>query len=126
MERNLSQWQGSEKNKPKKGVMKKRKSFMGRRKFDLKEQREKREKVNWEGSGKNEKTNVKRWKTKGIKGKEKLVMSVFGNVLKENPERKGESDNERKGMEGRITWAKKKKKNHKRERVNDLKGKLYM
>ena len=106
--------------------MNKRKSVMGRRKCDLKEQREKREKVNWEGAGKNEKTNVKRWKTKGIKEKEKLVMSVFGNVLKENPERKGESDNERKGMEGRIRWAKKKKKNDKRERVNDFKGKLYM
>jgi len=99
---------------------------MGRRKCDLKEQREKREKVNWEGAGKNEKTNVKRWKTKGIKGKEKLVMSVFGNVLKENPERKEESDNERKGKKGRIRWAKKKKKNDKRKRVNNFKGKLYM
>ena len=89
---------------------------MGRRKCDLKEQREKRDKVNWEGSGNKEKTNVKRWKTKGIKGKEKLVMSVFGNVLKENPERK----EERMGMEERIRWAKKKKKNDKRERVNDF------
>lgn len=29
-------------------------------------------------------------------------------------------------MEGRIRWAKKKKKNDKRKRVNEFKGKLYM
>ena len=77
---------------------------MGRRKYVLKEQLEKREKVNFESFGENK---HKRSKTQGRKGKEKLV---FVKGEKKILKRKGKRDNQEKDKEGRIRRAKNKSK----------------